>query len=111
MPAKVSRSWKPPAATPEDRRAILGPLVAARRRLCSATDVLAFPLHLATGFVPGPLRAQAIPSGRTEVDMLLRLIVGVTAAWISPDPVPKQPAPSAYEERCTEPRCHLRLVR
>lgn len=43
--------------------------------------------------------------------MILRVLVGVAAAWITPDPLPQQSAPSAYEEKCTENRCHLRLVR
>ncbi len=43
--------------------------------------------------------------------MLVRFMVGVAAAWITPDPVPQQGHPAAYEERCTEQRCHLRLVR
>ncbi len=43
--------------------------------------------------------------------MLLRFVVGVAAAWITPDPVPQQTQPPAYEERCAEQRCHLRLVR
>ena len=46
-----------------------------------------------------------------DVDLLARFVVGVAAAWITPDPAPQQGHTSAYEERCAEPRCHLRLVR
>lgn len=45
------------------------------------------------------------------MDMIVRVLVGVAAAWITPDPSPQQPQPSAFEERCPEQRCHLRLVR
>jgi hypothetical protein len=43
--------------------------------------------------------------------MMLRFLVGVAAAWITPDPMPQQSHQSVYEERCAEDRCHLRLVR
>jgi hypothetical protein len=43
--------------------------------------------------------------------MLVRFMVGVAAAWITPDPVPQQAHPSAYEERSGEQRPYLRLVR
>ena len=48
------------------------------------------------------------------MDVLLRIFVGVVAAWITPDPVPKkanQTAQSAYEDRCNDMRCRLRIVR
>lgn len=45
------------------------------------------------------------------MDVVLRLLVGVAAAWITPDPVPQQGHPSAYEERCADERPRLRLVR
>lgn len=45
------------------------------------------------------------------VDIVVRFLVGVAAAWITPDPIPQNTHPSAYEERCVEQRCHLRLVR
>lgn len=43
--------------------------------------------------------------------MILRVLVGVAAAWITPDPLPQPSASSAYEESYAENRCHLRLVR
>jgi len=43
--------------------------------------------------------------------MLLRFVVGVAAAWITPDRLPQQTQLPPYEERCAEQRCHLRLVR
>jgi hypothetical protein len=45
------------------------------------------------------------------VDLLLRFLVGVAAAWIVPDPAPQQSHLSGYVERCSEQRCHLRIVR
>jgi hypothetical protein len=45
------------------------------------------------------------------MDVLLRIFVGVAAAWITPDPLPQQGHASGYEERCTDARCRLRLVR
>ena len=35
------------------------------------------------------------------MDVLLRIFVGVAAAWIMPDPLPQQGHASGYEERCT----------
>jgi hypothetical protein len=43
--------------------------------------------------------------------MFVRFMVGVAAAWITPDPAPQQAHPSAFEEHCAEQRPHLRLVR
>lgn len=45
------------------------------------------------------------------MDLLLQLLVGVAAAWITPDPVPQQGHPSGYEKHCTDERCRLQLAR
>jgi hypothetical protein len=39
------------------------------------------------------------------VDFLIRIVVGVGAAWIVPDPAPQQSHPSGYEQRCSDDRC------
>lgn len=45
------------------------------------------------------------------MNLLLRLLVGVSAAWITPDSAPQQDHRSGYEKRCTDERCRLHLVR
>jgi hypothetical protein len=45
------------------------------------------------------------------MDVLVRLLVGAAAAWITPDATPQQGHPSAYVERTSEDRSRLRLVR
>jgi len=39
------------------------------------------------------------------VDFLIRIVVGVGAAWIVPDPAPQQSHPAGYEQRCSDDRC------
>jgi hypothetical protein len=39
------------------------------------------------------------------MDWLVRIIVGVGAAWIVPDPAPQQTQPTSYEIRCADERC------
>jgi hypothetical protein len=45
------------------------------------------------------------------MDVVLRLLVGVAAAWITADPLPQQGHPSGYEERASTERVRLRVVR
>jgi hypothetical protein len=45
------------------------------------------------------------------MDLLMRLMAGVAAAWIVPDPVPQQNHPSGYEEAVSGARANLRIVR
>ena len=45
------------------------------------------------------------------MDLLMRLVVGVAAAWIVPDPAPQQGHPSGYEEHVSGVRANLRIVR
>jgi hypothetical protein len=42
------------------------------------------------------------------VDWLVRIIAGVGAAWIVPDPAPQQTQPTSYEIRCVDQRCQPR---
>jgi hypothetical protein len=39
------------------------------------------------------------------MEFLIRIIVGVGAAWIVPDPAPQQTHSSGYEARCSDDRC------
>jgi len=43
--------------------------------------------------------------GDDAMDFLIRIVVGVGAAWIVPDPAPQQSHPSGYEQRCSDDRC------
>lgn len=45
------------------------------------------------------------------MDLLMRLMAGVAAAWIVPDPVPQQSHQSGYEEHVNGARVKLRIVR
>jgi len=45
------------------------------------------------------------------MDLLMRLVAGVAAAWIVPDPAPQQGHPSSYEEHVSGTRANLRIVR
>ena len=49
------------------------------------------------------------------MNFLMRVFVGVVAAWITPDPVPQRlhqaSAECAYEDRCQDMRSRLRVVR
>lgn len=49
------------------------------------------------------------------MNFLMRVFVGVVAAWITPDPLPQRshhgPSDCAYEERCQDMRSRLRVVR
>jgi hypothetical protein len=44
------------------------------------------------------------------MDLLMRLMAGVAASWIVPDPAPQQTHPSGYEEHVSC-RANLRIVR
>jgi hypothetical protein len=49
--------------------------------------------------------------GGEAMDLLMRLMAGVAASWIVPDPVPQQSHPSGYEEHVSGARANLRIVR
>jgi hypothetical protein len=50
-------------------------------------------------------RSDAIRGGDDAMEFLIRIIVGVGAAWIVPDPAPQQTHSSGYEARCSDDRC------
>ena len=45
------------------------------------------------------------------MELVMRLMAGVAAAWIVPDPAPQQSHPSSYEEAASSARANLRIVR
>jgi hypothetical protein len=45
------------------------------------------------------------PEGDDAMEFLIRIIVGVGAAWIVPEPAPQPSHPSGYELRCSDGRC------
>ncbi|KWT66854.1 hypothetical protein APY04_2261 [Hyphomicrobium sulfonivorans] len=52
---------------------------------------------------------------RAAMNLLMRVFVGVVAAWITPDATPQRshhgPSECAYEDRCQDMRSRLRVVR
>jgi hypothetical protein len=64
------------------------------------------PLRHVEPFFPGRNTLKAFSrEGDGAMEFLVRIIVGVGAAWIVPDPAPQQSHPSGYEVRCADDRC------